>query len=220
MDENLKLLEFQKWTIRYRLPEGDGPFPVIWLLHGWTGDEDSMWIFASRLPKEYLLLAPRGLFTTPMGGYSWHRMTDHEIWPSVSDFRPAVNELRLLMENWPAFAPAADFSRFRIAGFSQGGALAYSFTMLNPKPIIALAGLASFLPENSANYLHPTHLKDILIYISHGVRDNLVPVRRARYAVEQLDQAGAQVHYCESDVGHKLSAECFKGMEIFFREER
>lgn len=220
MDELLELLEFKNWTIRYRLPIGDGPYPVIWLLHGWTGDEDSMWIFASRIPKEYLLLAPRGLFTTPLGGYSWHSISDNNIWPSVDDFRPAVNELQLLMDNWPTSAPAADFSRFRMAGFSQGGALAYSFAMLHPDPIIALAGLASFLPEDSANYLHPTRLKNILIYISHGVKDNLVPVTRARHAVEQLDLAGAQVQYCESDVGHKLSAECFKGMEIFFSGER
>ena len=220
MDEKLKILEFQNWTIRYRLPDGDGPFPVIWLLHGWTGDEDSMWIFASRLPKEYLLLAPRGLFKTPLGGYSWHRMSDDKIWPSVDEFRPAVNDLNLLMDNWPAYAPAADFSRFRMAGFSQGGALAFSFAMLNPKPIIALAGLATFLPEDSVNYLHPTRLKDIPIYISHGVKDNLIPVTRARLAVEQLDQAGAQVQYCESDVGHKLSAECFKGMEDFFTGDK
>jgi phospholipase/carboxylesterase len=178
-----------------------------------------MWIFASRLPEEYLLLAPRGLFTTPIGGYSWHRIAENKKWPSVDDFRPAVNELHLLMENWPASAPAADFVRFRMAGFSQGGALAYTFAMLNPKPIIALAGLATFLPEDSENYLHPTLFKDILIYISHGVKDNLVPVTRARYAVEQLDRAGAQVQYCESNVGHKLSAECFKGMEVFFTRE-
>ena len=220
MDKKLKIFEFQNWTIRYRLPNGEGPFPVIWLLHGWTGDEDSMWIFASRLPKEYLLLAPRGLFTTPMGGYSWHRISDNKIWPSVDDFRPAVNELTSLMDNWPASAPAADFSRFRMAGFSQGGAMAYSFSMLNPKPIIALAGLATFLPEDSAKYLHPMRLKDIPIYISHGVKDNLVPVTRARIAVEQLEQAGAQVQYCESDVGHKLSAEWFKGMEVFFNRDR
>ena len=220
MNEKLKILEFENWTIRYRRPEGDGPYPVIWLLHGWTGDEDSMWIFASRLPKEYLLLAPRGLFTTPMGGYSWHRLNDNKTWPSVDDFRPAVNELRSLMDNWPASAPTADFSRFRMAGFSQGGALAYAFAMLYPKTIIALAGLATFLPEASAHYLHPMRLKDIPIFISHGVKDNLVPVTKAQYAAEQLDQAGAQVQYCESDVGHKLSADCFRGMEVFFDQER
>ena len=220
MNEKLEILEIQNWTIRYRLPVGDGPHPVIWLFHGWTGDEDSMWIFASRLPENYLLLAPRGLYTTPMGGYSWHLMSDNKTWPEVDDFRPAIDELRLLMDGWPITAPAADFSQFRIAGFSQGGALAYTFAMLYPKPIIAVAGLATFLPDGAANYLSPSRLNNIPIYISHGLKDNLVPVARARQAVNQLDQAGARVQYCESDVGHKLSAECFKGMEDFFNGER
>jgi len=219
MKEELKTLETQNWTIRYRLPDGDGPHPVIWLLHGWTGDEDSMWIFASRLPEKLLLLAPRGLYPTSVGGYSWYSMADNKVWPQVDDFRTAIDELCLLMSGWPAQAPSADFSRFRMAGFSQGGALAYSFAILHPKRILALAGLASFLPDGAASYLHGTHLKDILIYISHGTKDHLVPVARARQAVHQLDRAGARVHYCESDVGHKLSAGCFKGMETFFEGE-
>lgn len=176
-----------------------------------------MWIFASRLPDQYLLLAPRGLYTTRLGGYSWHSMTDHKVWPQVDDFRTAIDEFCLLMDTWPAQAPLADFSRFRIAGFSQGGAMAYSFAILHPKRVIALAGLASFLPDGAATYLQASHLKDIPIYISHGAKDHLVPVARARQAVHQLDRAGAEVHYCESNVGHKLSADCFKGMEAFFK---
>jgi phospholipase/carboxylesterase len=220
MSKELDILETQNWIIRYRLPDGNGPHPVIWLFHGWTGDEDSMWIFASRLPEQYLLLAPRGVYPTPMGGYGWHTMTDGKAWPHVDDFRPAIDQLCLLMDNWPTTAPVADFSRFRIAGFSQGGALAYSFALLHPERVIALAGLASFLPDEAAAYLHSSLLQDIPIYVSHGLNDNLIPVARARQTVKQLDQAGARVHYCESDVGHKLSANCFKGMEAFFKEER
>jgi len=216
MNDELEILEIQNWVIRYRLPVGGGPFSVIWLLHGWTGDEDSMWIFASRLPKHYLLLAPRGLYSTPMGGYGWHTMNDGNVWPQVDDFRPAIDKLCLLMDSWPITAPAADFSRFRIAGCSQGGALAYSFAILHPERVIALAGLASFLPDEAALYLQDTRLKEIPIFVSHGIKDHLVPVARARQAVKQLEQAGAQVCYCESDVGHKLSADCFKGMETFF----
>ena len=219
MNEKLKILKTKEWIIRYRLPDGDGPHPVIWLLHGWTGGEDSMWIFASRLPEQYLLLAPRGLYPTPMGGYSWHNMHGGRIWPEVGDFQPTIEKLCLLMDEWPLTAPAVDFSRFRIAGFSQGGALAYSFAMFHPERIIALAGLASFLPENADQYLHESHLREIPVYISHGVKDNIVPVARARQAVQQLQRAGAQVHYCESDAGHKLSAGCFSGMETFFAQE-
>jgi hypothetical protein len=31
-----------------------------------------------------------------------------------------------------------------------------------------------------------------------------------------LERAGAQVTYCEEDVGHKLSAPCFNALKSFF----
>ena len=218
MNEKLPILKIKNWTIRYRMPPGSGPHPVIWLLHGWTGDEDSMWIFASRLPDNFLLLAPRGLYPAPMGGYSWYTMKQGKVWPQVDDFRPVVEKLIYLMKEWPNTAPAADFSRFRIAGFSQGGALAYSFAMIYPQRVISLAGLASFLPEHADKYLTGSPLKDMPIFISHGTKDHIVPIERAQTAVQQLQQAGARVNYCESETGHKLSASCFRGMEAFFEQ--
>ena len=214
---DLPILEIDNWIVRYREPQGDGPHPVILLLHGWTGDEDSMWIFASRLPEDYLLIAPRGLYKTPYGGYSWHPIKQGQLWPWVDDLRPAVEKLIGLIDSWPANLPV-DFKNLRIAGFSQGAALAYTFTMLYPDKVQALAGLAGFLPEGASSYLQIDSLKGLPVYISHGNQDNMVPVDRARRAVELLDQAGAQVSYCESDVGHKLSADCFRGMEVFFQE--
>jgi hypothetical protein len=31
-----------------------------------------------------------------------------------------------------------------------------------------------------------------------------------------LEQAGAQITYCESEVGHKVSADCLRALETFF----
>ena len=218
MTAEIASIQIDDWIIRYKSPDEPGPHPVIWLLHGWTGDENSMWVFTSRFPKRFLLLAPRGLYPASLGGYSWHSISGDRIWPAVADFMPAVAEFNALMENWPDFAPAADFSRFRLAGFSQGGALAYAYTLLNTPRVVAVAGLSSFLPDNAAQYLQDRSLQGLPVYISHGIKDQLVPVARARQAVQVLDQAGAQLNYCESDAGHKLSADCFKGLESFFGE--
>ncbi len=53
-------------------------------------------------------------------------------------------------------------------------------------------------------------------FMAHGTQDELVPVARARQARQTLLEAGAKVTYCEDDVGHKLSASCFRGMGKFF----
>jgi len=56
------------------------------------------------------------------------------------------------------------------------------------------------------------------IFISLGTLYSLVPVERARQAASVLQLAGASVSYCEEEVGHKLSASCFRGLENYFSE--
>jgi phospholipase/carboxylesterase len=81
-----------------------------------------------------------------------------------------------------------------------------------------LAGLAGFLPEGSADWVGSRRLDGLPVFIAHGAQDELVPVVRARQAVETLQQAGAQVTYCEDDVGHKLSANCFRALQAFYED--
>lgn len=203
-----------KWKLRVQIPPGEGPHPVMLLVHGWTGDENSMWIFAGRLPKDLLLIAPRALYTTSLGGYSWHPNQERG-WPTVEDLHPAVDSLLPLLT--PANFPQGDFSKLRLAGFSQGAALVYTFVLLHPERVISFAGLSGFLPEGAGSLIERQPLKGKQGFIAHGALDDRVPVVKARQAVEQLEKAGALVTYCEDEVGHKLSANCFRGLEAFFK---
>jgi phospholipase/carboxylesterase len=208
-------LQLDQWVARARQPEGSGPFPVYLLLHGLTGDEEVMWVFASRLPVNALLIAPRALHSSTISGYSWLPESGHK-WPLIADFQPAVEAILELLN--PNFFPSADFSNLNLVGFSQGAALAYTFALLQAEKVRAVAGLAGFLPEDAPDYIAGRPLRAKRIFIAHGTKDDTVPVERARWAVGILQQAGAQVIYCEDDVGHKLSASCFNGLEGFFKE--
>lgn len=209
-------LEIGGWTIRQRIPEGKGPHPVILMLHGWTGDESSMWVFASKLPEDALLVAPRAPFTSPMGGYAWHEhRLDH--WPWLDEFRPAMDSLlEILTIN---YFPLGDFNRVRVVGFSQGAALAFSFALLYPERINAVAGLSGFMPDGAHLFVHDRPLVGKKAFLAHGTKDELVPVEKARQAASLLDQAGAQVSYCEHNVGHRLNSECFNSLAEFFQSE-
>ncbi len=217
MKKPIEILEVQDWTLRYHEPEGEGPHPVIWLFHGWMGDEDSMWIFASLLPNHFLILAPRAPIASENHGYTWYPERQ-ERWPTVGVFLPAIEKLFDLMENWPLSAPWADFERFRLAGFSQGAALAYAFTLTYPKKVQAVAGLAGFLPKGVEAYAGNPAYGGLPVYVSHGTKDKMVPIEKAREAAQFFHDAGAEVTFCESDVGHKLSKDCFKGLEAFFED--
>ncbi len=208
-----EILQVGGWVVRQRLPAKLGHPPVFVMLHGWTGNEDVMWVFASHLPEEAMILAPRGLYPAELGGFSWQSQ-DSRVFPEVEAFRPAVDALSKLLT--PANFPLADWSQLRLVGVSQGAALAYSFAFVHPERIQSLAGLSGFMPEGAASLAVAQPLRGKSAFVTHGARDELVPVERARQAARILQDAGAQVVYCEDDVGHKLSVSCFRGMQTFF----
>jgi len=210
-----QILTFKDWTFRMRMP-AEKPKRFLILLHGWMGDENSMGVLARNLPSDIALLAPRGIFRVPEGGYSWREIRPGT-WgqAALEDFRPTAEGLVAFVDGWAAFA-GMDLDKFDLMGFSQGAAMTYTLALLYPQRIRQMAALSGFIPEggqfeSSLPYLQAKH-----VFISHGRKDEMVPVEQSRKAVVQLEQAGALVTYCESDTGHKISKDCLKAMEMFF----
>ena len=210
---NAEVRQVDNWVLRERNPGGPGDHPVILLLHGWTGDENSMWIFANRLPENAWLVAPRGLYRTALGGYGWQPSLDRT-WPDIDEFRPAMEAIWNLLT--PKNFPSMERRQIHIVGFSQGAALGYSLGLAYPQQVGVIAGLSGFAPGGVESLVSSRPLRGKACFMAHGTQDQLVPVARARQARQVFLDAGAQVTYCEDEVGHKLSASCFRGLEKFF----
>jgi predicted esterase len=73
------------------------------------------------------------------------------------------------------------------------------------------------MPGGTDDLLTRRVLVEKPFFVAHGTKDELIPLERAVQAVEQLNAAGAQVTFCEAEVGHKLSADCLRGLETFFK---
>jgi phospholipase/carboxylesterase len=210
-----QLLTFKDWIFRLRMPAGK-PKRFLILLHGWMGDENSMGVLARNLATDIALLAPRGIFTVPEGGYSWREIRPGT-WgqAALEDFRPTADALVAFVDEWAASA-GKNLDQFDLMGFSQGAAMTYTLALLYPQRIRQLAALSGFIPEGGQVLPVLPHLKGKQVFISHGRKDDMVPVEQSRKAVMQFEQAGALVTYCESDTGHKISKDCLKAMEMFF----
>lgn len=217
MTEELQTLNIDDWVVKVRLPEQQVFPAVIMLLHGWTGDENSMWVFASRLPADALLIAPRAphdVISDQYKGHSWVEQQSGN-WSWLDDYRPTVSELNALIDNL-ALQLTGNFSTFSLIGFSQGAAMSYAYALLNPGRVARLAGLAGFVPERCEQEIANLPLKDVPTLIAHGRHDQIVPLARAETAFELLQMAGAEIEYCESDTAHKLDSNCFNVLKKFF----
>lgn len=175
-----------------------------------------MWVFAQRLPKNALLIAPRAPYPskhTNLAGYSWVQERSGEF-SELPAFAPAVVDFESLFARLAQQYPNADFTKFGLMGFSQGAAFSFALAVSQPDRVSRLAALAGFLPAGGDGQL--ARLAGLPIFIAHGVQDETVPIAKARDARAALQTAGAQVQYCESDTGHKLGANCARELQEFF----
>jgi len=229
LNPETSLVTFKNWTLRIRQPQADGK-RILLMLHGLKGDENSMWVFARNFPADCWIVAPRAPYAVSDEGYSWRasglggraagllepktsqgRVTPPD-WPTVDILRPSVDALVALLDAW-AQANGLDASQVDVTGFSQGAAMTFMLGLLHPARVRKMGILAGFAPEGTEQVLAPGHFNGKKVFVAHGTKDEMVPVEQARRSIRLLEGAGAQVVYCESEVGHKLSADCLKALE-------
>jgi phospholipase/carboxylesterase len=209
------LVEFAGWTLRVRHSEDPSPRVLI-LVHGRTGDENSMWIFARNFPPDYWIVAPRAPYPARPGGFSWLQTAagaDHS--HALSDYQASAESLIGVVDRY-AGDKHLDADHLDLLGFSEGAGLAATLALSHPARIRRLGILAGFIPTGAEKLLVSLPLKGKPVFVAHGSRDELVPVDRARRSVQLLEGAGALVTFCEADVGHKVSSECLHALEAFF----
>jgi len=215
VEDRSGLVSFQGWTLRVR-GSAARPARFLLLVHGRTGDEDSMWVFVNNFPIDYWLLAPRAPYPARPGGYAWvPPAVESGTEASLEHFRASAKALVTLLD---AYAARHDLQapQFDLIGFSEGAAVASTLALTCPSRIRRLAILAGFVPQGVEEIVRPKPLDGIPVFVAHGTLDELVPIDHAREAVDMLEQAGAQITLCEAEIGHKVSAGCLRGLERFF----
>ena len=212
-----ELISFGDWTLRARASQSQSPRLLV-LLHGWTGDENSMWIFTRGLSPDYWMLAPRAPHPADPSGFSWrppHASTFG--WPSLETLLPAAEALIKLIDEYSA-SVQLDALQFDLIGFSQGAAMTNLIAILYPHRIHKMGVLAGFVPAGLEDLILKKPLAGKNIFVAHGTQDQMIPIDRARASMALLEQAGAQITYCEDEVGHKLSINCLRALEAYLQD--
>jgi phospholipase/carboxylesterase len=216
-----ELTTFHDWTLRVR-PASEGPARLLLLLHGWTGDENSMWVFVRNFSLDYWIIAPRAPYATEPSGYSWRAsraprapQPDARSWPSLEDFHASADALIALVDDYAA-QHQMDARQFDVIGFSQGAALTNAIALLYPERVRRAGVLSGFLPEGSDSLMEKRPLNGKPFFVAHGTLDEMVKIEYAHQSVEMLQRAGASVTFYEDEIGHKLGANGLHALEKYF----
>lgn len=209
-----EIIEFNNWTMRVRPSSEPNPRLLV-LIHGWTGDENSMWVFTRRLPPQFWMIAPRAPHAADPQGFSWRPPQPLNFGrPSVDMLLPSAEALIQLIDEYAA-SVKIEARQFDVIGFSQGGAMVNVLGMIFPERVRKMGVLAGFVPSGLDEWIAKKSLAGKQAFVAHGTLDELVTIDRARASIQLMEQAGAEIIYCEDEVGHKLSSNCLRALEEY-----
>ena len=96
--------------------------------------------------------------------------------------------------------------RLVIAGFSQGGAIAYHLALGHTTPLGGLLAMSTYLATAENLTFSPAN-KEIPIAIHHGTFDKIVPESLGRKAAGRLKEKGYRVSYQSYPMEHSVCPE-------------
>jgi len=188
-------------------PQGQGPHPTVFALHGWGAHALDLLGLAPLLARgQFLVVCPQGPVTVPLGpsnGYGWFPLTGGAPF-DLGRFDEAVEALRVFLDAAEKRYPI-DRQKLVALGFSQGGVMAYALALAAPERFVALAALSSWLPAALVERLPATSRQNLPTLVQHGTRDELIDVDRARESVEALRALAVPLVYREYEMGHEIN---------------
>ena len=196
---------------------GDPQYAVIWL-HGLGADGSD---FVPVVPELGLAASPGVRFIFPNapeipvtcnGGYvmpAWYDIISlepnnrHIDEAGIVHSRAAIRRL-IEREN----ARGIPCSRIFLAGFSQGGAVAYTTALTHPETLAGIIALSTYLPVEALVEREATPANQaVAVFAAHGSHDDVVSPALGRRAHDFVQQHGHDVVWQAYPIPHSVCLE-------------
>lgn len=186
-------------------PAAARPAGLLVLFHGRGADETDLHPLLDLLDPDRLLLGvtPRGPLRLPPGGAHWYAVQEIG-YPDPATFSSTFARVSSWLDALQAETGLAP-DRTVLGGFSQGAVMTWALGLGRGRPrpaaIVALSGFVPTVPGLELDLEPPLPR----VAVGHGALDAVISVDWARRARAQLEAAGADVLYHESQLlGHGI----------------
>jgi phospholipase/carboxylesterase len=187
-------------------PAAGRPVGLLVLHHGRGTDERDLLGLADALdPARRLHVvtprAPLELRGSP--GYHWY-VVPRVGYPDPRTFEAAYRALAELHDELPV-RTGIPAQKTVLGGFSMGAVMSYALGLGRDRPAPAgILAFSGFIPTVVGWQPSFEERESVTAFVAHGRADPVISVTFARSAREELESAGLEVEYHESDVGHEI----------------
>ncbi len=184
---------------------------IIWL-HGLGADGNDFAPLAHQLPlpptaaMRFVLPNAPSLPVSINNGYvmpAWYDIFDANIDRKVDEAQLCASATKIAAIIDREIERGIPSQRIFLAGFSQGGAVAYQTALTYPKTLGGLIVLSSYFATSGSIDANPAN-KNIPTLIQHGLQDPIVPEELGERAYRLLEQRGYQVTYQTYPMEHSV----------------
>jgi phospholipase/carboxylesterase len=185
--------------------------PIVILLHGVGSNEEDLFSFANHLPEKYLVISARAPISLGGNSYAWYHL-DFSTGKPVFNFEEEESSRATLIKFISQVKEkySADTNEIYLCGFSQGAIMSYSIALTRPDLVKGIAVMSGRLLEEIKPFIATKDkLQKLKIFISHGTKDNVLPVQNAREAAAFLKTLNINFSYKEYPEEHTISNDMF-----------
>ena len=181
----------------------------IFMFHGYGSNKEDLFSLEQYLPKSHTIISLEAPLKLSFGGFSWFDIDYSDVIENNLDKRyKEINQsIQNLLDNIDKHINNENLNKddISILGFSQGASICWKLGLDYSSKFRRVIPLSSFI--------HPSYLNnnlenynDILIYSSHGVLDDVIPINLVEEYILQLSKRN-NLTFDKFNSGHTISQE-------------
>jgi phospholipase/carboxylesterase len=195
--------------------------PLLLLLHGYGSNEQDLFSLTPYLDERLLIVSARAPIPLFPGGYAWFQIDFTPFGPRMH--ADEAEQSRLILQAFLDYVLEtyhADSKRVYLAGFSQGAMMSLQLALTHPEKVSGVLAMSGrVLPEVLPKMAAPEALKDMPMFVSHGIYDNVLPIEHGRASQEILGKLPVALLYKEYPMAHEVSLESLKDATEWLKKE-
>ena len=157
---------------------------AVVLLHGVGSNEKDLFSLSNQLPDNWFVISPRGPFTIGQDRYAWYQV-DFSTGKPIINAEQEKQSRKLIIDFIKEIKQELKIDEIYLGGFSQGAIMSYSLGLTHPDEIQGIISLSGRLLEAIKPFVkNDAYLKEVKVFVAHGIRDNTLPVHYVREAKE------------------------------------